>query len=191
MITLADALNDSANITKSVELGTQALNTTGIITAGGMIIPRPYGSFSHSATVTLTGGTTADAMPFDTDDITNQITHSTSTNNSRIYVDVAGIYRIIFSLIAMGGTANKLFNCWLAVNGSNVARTNTIRNLSTANVQRIITVEMMHGFTANQYFEIMLWSNATNTIIEATAAQSNPTRPACPGIILDINKLSA
>ena len=191
MPTLADALHDSANITESVELGSQDLNTTGTITAGAMSIPRPYGCFSHSSTITLTGGTTADAIPFNTDEVKNNITHSTSVNPSRITVPIAGVYSIIFSVIAKAGTINKLYNIWLAVDGSPVARTNTIQNLSTASVERIITVEFFYTFTAGQYFEIMHWSDATNTQIVATGTQTNPTRPACPSIILTVKKVSA
>jgi hypothetical protein len=188
---LGDAMHDSANFTSSIELGSQNINTTGIITAGGMVIPRPYGCFSSSQTQTIASATAAQAITFNTDEVKNQITHSTVTNNSRIYVDVAGVYRICFSVIAQGGTANKLFNVWLAVDGSPIARTNTIQNLSTAGVDRIITVEFMYTFAANQYFEIMMWSDATNTSIIATGTQATPTRPASPSVILDINKVSS
>lgn len=190
MATLAAALHDAANITQSLEFGSQDINTTGIITAGGMVIPRPHACFSHSASITLTGGTTAQAIPFDTDEIKVGITHSTSVNPSRITLPTAGTYRIIYSVIAMGGSLNKLFNVWFAVDGTNIARSNTIRNLSTASVERIVTVSIMYTFTAGQYFEIMMWSDATNTQIVATGTQANPTRPACPSIILDCNKVS-
>jgi hypothetical protein len=156
-----------------------------------MIIPRPYGCFSHSATITLTGGTTADAISLDTDEAKNHITHSTSVNNSRVYVDITGVYSIIFSVIARGGTNNKLFNVWLSVDGTNIARTNTIQNLSTSGVDRIITVECFYTFTAGQYFQIMMWSDATNTQLTATGTQATPTRPACPSIILTVKKVSS
>jgi hypothetical protein len=188
---LGDAMSDSANFDQPIDFGAQNVTTTGTITAGAMVIPRPYGCFSHAATITLTGGTTADAIAFDTDEVKNHITHSTSVNNSRITVDQAGVYSIIFSVIAKGGTNNKLFNIWLAVEGSPITRTNTIQNLSTSGVERIITVEFFYTFTAGQYFQIMAWSDATNTTLVATAAQATPTRPACPSIILTVKKVSS
>ena len=188
---LSDAVNDSANFSKSVELGSQDLTTTGTITAGAMIVPRPYGAFVHTSTITLTGGTTADAIPFNTDVLKHHITHSTSVNPSRIYVDIAGVYSIIFTCSPVGGTVNKLINIWLAVEGSPVANSNAVQNLSTASIQRIRTGERMYTFTAGQYFEIMCWSDATNTTLVATGTQATPTRPAAPSISLTVKKVSA
>jgi len=191
MAYLADEIHDPANFDKSINFGSQDVHTTGTVYAGGIVVPRPYGCFSSTQTQTIANATAAQAITFNTDEFKNQITHSTVTNNTRIYVDVAGVYSIIFSVIARGGTINKLFNVWLAVGGANIDRTNTIQNLSTAAVERIITIEFFYQFTANQYFEIMMWGDATNTEIVATAAQSTPTRPASPSIILTVKKVSA
>jgi high-affinity K+ transport system ATPase subunit B len=191
MPTLSDAVNDSGNFNHSVELGTQNLNTTGTITAGKIVAGRPYGSFSSSQTQAIASTAAAQAITFNTDEYKSLITHSTVTNNSRITVDEAGNYEITFSVIAKCSSSGKLFNVWLAVNGVNIARTNTIQNLSTGSVERIITVAFCYTFTAGQYFEIMMWSDSTNTTIEATGVQASPTRPACPSIILDISRNSS
>jgi len=154
-------------------------------------IPLPHGSFSNSTTLTISGLTTA-AYPitFDTDEVKYLMTHSTGVNPSRIYVDVEGCYLITFSAVCKSSAPNKKLDIWFAVDGVNVPRSNTISNFVGSGNERIVTVTFLYEFLANQYFELYYASNDAGTTIVATAAQTNPTRPACPSIILTVNKIS-
>ena len=86
---------------------------------------------------------------------------------------------------------NKTLDIWLAVNGVNVPRSNTISKFVGLANERIITVTYIYTFTAGQYFELYMRSDDTNTVIIATAAAAGPpSRPACPSIIVTVNKIS-
>jgi hypothetical protein len=150
----------------------------------------PHGSFSDSTTQGIASATAAYPVTFDTDEAKSHITHDTGTNPSRITVDKAGTYLITFSAVAKSNAANKLVEFWLAVDGANVARSNTVSKFVGNANERIITVTFLYTFTAGQYFEIMWRSDDTGTTLVATAAGANPTRPASPSIILTINLVS-
>lgn len=150
----------------------------------------PYGSFSDSTTQAIANATQAQAVTLNTDEHKYRMTHSTVTNPSRVQIDVAGVYEITISAVAdLSVGTNQTLNMWLAVDGSNIATSNTIVNiLSTA--QQILGVSMMHNFTAGQYFEIMMSGSSTAVQILATAAGVSPTRPACPSIIITVVRVS-
>lgn len=150
----------------------------------------PYGSFSDSSSQGIANVNNAYAIALNTDEAKNYITHSTTVNNSRVYIDKAGTYLITFSAIGKSAAVNKLLDIWLSVDGTNVPRSNTrSRFVGTAN-ERIITVTFIYSFTANQYFELYMASDDTGTQIVSTGTQSNPTRPACPSIIVTVNWIS-
>jgi hypothetical protein len=164
---------------------------TDTLTATKGNIGFPYGSFSDSTTQTITGATTsAYVITFNTDEYKSQITHSTSTNPSRVTIDVAGTYLITFSAIGKSTVANKTLDIWLAVDGSNVPRSDTLSRFVGAGNERIITVTLLYTFTAGQYFELYWSSDDAGTTLQATAAGASPTRPASPSIILTVNKVS-
>ena len=183
---------ESSNWANKVTISkTGALLTQGTIESVGLAnLPMPYASFSHSATLTVVSATAEYAIPFDTEEAKYNITHSTSTNPSYITIPVAGTYLITFSAVGKSAVANKTLDIWAKIDGTNVARTNTISRFVGAANERIITVTYILSFTAGQRFELFYNSNDTGTVLLATAAQANPTRPACPSIILTINKIS-
>lgn len=157
---------------------------------GGAGVSLPYGSFSDSTTQTMTGTTMAYKVKFDTDEFKSGITHSTTTNTSRVYVDQAGTYLITFSAIGKSAAPNKIMDIWLAVDGVNVPRSNTVSKFVGSANERIITVTYLYKFKANQYFELLWNSDDAGTTIAATAAGTNPTRPASPSIIMTVNMIS-
>jgi len=158
--------------------------------AGTAGIDLPYGSFSDSTTQSVATTTVAYPVTFNTDEAKHGVTHSTATNTSRIQIDIAGTYLIAFSAIGKSAAVNESLDIWLAVNGTPVPRSNTIsRFVGTAN-ERIITVTYLYTFTAGQYFQLYWRSSHNGTTLPATAAQANPTRPACPSIILTVNMIS-
>lgn len=150
----------------------------------------PYGMFSDSTTQRVLNVANAQAVAFNTDETKYRITHNTAVNNSRIYIDIAGTYLITVSGIAdLSAGANEHLHLWLAVDGTNVARSNTIVQIPTASTEMVIMVSYLQSFTYNQYFEIIMWGTSTNVGIFATAAGVSPTRPACPSIILTVNRV--
>ena len=151
---------------------------------------RPHAMLSDSTTQSITNASNAQAITFNTNEVVLDITHSTVTNSDRIYVDKAGVYEIIISAIgALSGGTNQKLNMWFAVEGTNVARSNTIVNLGGASEQ-IVAVAYIYTFTAGQYFQVMISGSATTVRLLATGTQVTPTRPASPSIILTIKRIS-
>jgi hypothetical protein len=150
----------------------------------------PYGSFSDSTTQTFASVTTAYPITFNTDEVKSLITHSTSTNPSRIYVDVAGSYMITYSACASSPSGNGHINFWLRKNNSDIARTNTTCELNELQ-QIVITVTYIIPLAKDDYIELIGNSQDTlNVTINATGVQTTPDVPASPSIILTINKIS-
>jgi hypothetical protein len=150
----------------------------------------PYGSFSDSTTQTFASTTTAYPITFNTDEVKSQITHSTSTNPSRIYVDIAGTYLITYSACVNSPANNGHMNIWIRKNNADIARTNTTIELMEL-VQSVMTVTYILVLAANDYIELICNSQDTaNCTIAATAVQTTPDVPASPSIICTINKIS-
>lgn len=148
----------------------------------------PYGSFSSNADQTCTAGTTADAITYSTTDTADGINLSDS---SHINIPTAGTYLITFSAVCKTATPNAYVEIWMAVDGTPVDNSNTItRFIGSAN-ERIVTVTFIYNFTAGQYFQLFMWSDYNTTKLEATGTQVNPTRPACPSIIVTVNKIGS
>lgn len=150
------------------------------------LMDNPHGSFSSNADQTCTGGTTADAIIYQDTEDSNQVTLSL---NSHINIAVAGTYLVMFSAIARTTVPNSLIEIWLAVDGTNVPRSNTISRFIGTGNERVIAVQFIYTFTAGQYFQLFMWSDSNTTKLEATGTQVNPTRPACPGIIVTVNRV--
>jgi hypothetical protein len=132
--------------------------------------------------------TTAYAVAFAAEGDKDSLTHSNVTNNSRIYVEQSGEYNIIASAIAHDTAADKThMDCWLAINGANVADSNTRVEIATKETEVIIAVAFNVDLTAGQYIELMYRGDATTLRFQETAAGASPTRPASPAVILTIN----
>lgn len=153
----------------------------------GTSVDLPYGSFSSNATQTIASATTAYAITYTNNEVTNQIT---LTANSKINILVAGTYLITFSAIGASSAPNKYLDIWLSVDGTNVPRSNTHSEFVGTHNERIITVTYLYDFTAGQYFELYMHSDDTGATLVATAAGTNPTRPESPSIIVTVNKIS-
>lgn len=143
----------------------------------------PHGTFYSltSQAIADTGAVQAVALEEEVD--VHGLTHSTVTNNSRIYADLTGSYEIIFSGIANTGTANKHIEVWIAINGSAVADTNTRVHIPTSTAEFTVAVAFVFDMTAGQYVELMTWGDGTDVSWLATAAAAGPDRPAVPSVI--------
>ena len=147
----------------------------------------PHGTFLTTASQTVGSTTTAYAVAFAAEGDVDGLTHSTVTNNSRIYIEQSGEYNVIVSAIAdLTSGTNQHAEVWLAVDGSPVADTNTIVQVVTT-AETVIAAAFNIDIAAGQYLEIMYRGDSTNIQLLQTAAGASPTRPASPAVILTIN----
>lgn len=155
------------------------------------ISPIPRGMFSDSTTQTFASTTAAYAVTFNTDEIKLGITHSTSVNPSRIYVDTSGDYLVTFSAcLGLTSGTNQYVEVWAALDGTAIARSNTWFTINSASAHPVMTVTFILQMNKDQYFELYTRASSTNCQIVATGVGTNPTRPATPSVILTINKVS-
>jgi hypothetical protein len=131
-------------------------------------------------------------VTFNNEDVKQALVHSTSVESSKVKMTSAGTYLITFSAIAdLTGTTAKRLSIWLAVDGENVANSNTVCQLPNASTETLVVVSFINTFTENQYFELIMHGDDTGLRLVTTAATSGPPpRPASPSIILTVNKIA-
>ena len=157
------------------------------VSASGTMGNLPYASVSSSTTQLVASTTTSKVITYETDEVLNLITHSTTVNPSRITIQVNGTYLITLSAELTGGVADV--NIWLRKNGTDVPRSNSVSHLFATD-NRVVTLPYVVTAVANDYFELVQSSTNTNVGLTSTAAGTNPTRPVIPSIIVSVNKLS-
>jgi hypothetical protein len=201
------ATNSASPVTTTPETSLLVYNTATTGTAPNNVIPgyyywngsswiglsdglatAPYGSYLDLTDQVTAENTTAYPVKFSVNDAQYGFTHSAGT--SAITATYTGKYLITFSGVFQSSTNNRTFNVWLRVNGANYANSNTkFAMLGTAQ-NRVVTVTYIIPLTAGQYFELVMQSDDSAAKLDYTAAQTTPDRPACPSIILTVNKIS-
>jgi len=184
---------DGSSWVKNPTLGSDNTFTGSNIFDPAPIFLLPHGTFYSLATQSIANIANAQVIAFEYDADVELLTHSTVTNNSRIYVPTKGSYEVIFSGIAdlVQLPANKHIEVWAAINGSYVTDSNTIVEIPNISIEQTVAVSWILDMDANQYLELYTWGDDTDVQWLATAAGTNPTRPACPSVIITIKKISS
>jgi hypothetical protein len=150
----------------------------------------PYGAFQDSTDQTAASTTTAYAITFDTIDYSNGVTLS---NSSRINVKNAGVYNIQFS-IQFKNTTNDSQDAdvWFRKNGTDIPKSNSRFGLAPRKsagdpYHTIGSLNYFVELAANDYVQLMWRVSNTGVSIEQHPADTSPTRPAVPSVILTVN----
>lgn len=172
--------------------------TTGVLrisdgsTAGGIILGALgstgyVGSFYDTTTQTNPVASTAMAMKYNTTEIADGVQ---ITSNSHIKILHTGNFNIQFSAqFDKTDSGDDEVDIWLRKNGTNVDYTNTRQFVQGNNAKHAAAWNWLVSATANDYFEIMWSSPDTAMRIYAEGAQSNPTRPGIPSVILTVSQV--
>lgn len=151
-------------------------------------IRKYWGSFYDTTTQTNAGATYSNIMSFDSIDFQDGVTIE---NGTEITIEFAGIYNIQFSAqLDKTDSGEDDVEIWLMKNGNNVDDTATVITLSGNNAKSVAAWNFFVDADAGDYFELAWHSDDTDLRILSRPAQSNPTRPAIPSIILTVNKIS-
>ena len=144
-----------------------------------------YGSFYDKTTQLATNASVAYSMQLsNTAPETNGIS---ITSGSRITFAHAGTYNIQFSAqLDKTDNNNDLVNIWFAKNGTPIADSNTQITVLGNNGKYLASWNFIVSVTAGEYIEIKWQSPDTNMRIVASAAQTSPTRPAIPSVIVTV-----
>jgi hypothetical protein len=142
-----------------------------------------YGSFYDTTTQTISNASTAYAMQLsNTAPETNGIS---ITSGSRITFAYAGVYNIQFSAqLDKTDSSTDLVNIWFAKNGTPIDDSNTQVTVLGNNGKYLASWNFMVTVTAGQYIQIMWQSASTAMRLVASSAQTSPTRPAIPSVIV-------
>ena len=150
----------------------------------------PYGAFQDSTDQTAASTTAAYAITFDTIDYSNGVTLS---NGSRINVKNAGVYNIQFS-IQFKNTTNDSQDAdvWFRKNGTDIDKSNSRFGLAPRKsagdpYHTIGSLNYFVELAANDYVQLMWRVSNTGVSIEQHPADTSPTRPAVPSVILTVN----
>jgi len=154
-----------------------------------MSYSNPHLQISDSTNQAIAVANTPQAVTFDTDEFKRKMSHSTSTNPSRIYVNEAGRYNASCLMHITSTGANKVLDMWIRVNGADVARTNVNTTLVNTNDSKTVSMEFCFDMTAGQYMEVIMSGDSTNLSLIAQGTAVSPTRPASPSALLTIMKI--
>ena len=200
-------MNGKSNNTGTVTLNTGGATTTTIYdarispeskiillpySAAAFADKIPYGAFQDSTDQAAASTTAAYAITYNTTDYANGIT---LTNSSRLNVSNPGVYNIQFSIqFASDDTQIQDVDVWFRKNGTDVAGSNSKFSVPNSHGgtdgHLIAALNFFIELAANDYVEIMWATSSTLVTIEHLAAQTTPTRPATPSVIVTMTYVS-
>lgn len=193
---VATQVNATGNITGGNLVTTGSANVTGNVNAGNLVLttgniiytPR-YGTFYSNVDQTNPVANTAMAMTFNNTGSANGVS---VVSNSRLTIAKPGVYNIQFSAqVAKTGGGTSNVDIWLNQNGSPVAWTNTVVPVTSGTPQVAAWNFVENVTVANTYYEIM-WSSAdTLVLLDSQAANTSPTRPGVPSVIVSVTPVGA
>ena len=152
----------------------------------------PFGAFQDSTDQTAASTTAAYAIGLNTTDYSNGVTVS---NTSRINFKNAGTYDIQFSIqFANSDVQIQDVDVWFRKNGTDVAGSNSKFSVPNSHGgtdgHLIASLNYFIQLVANDYMELMWATTSTSVKIEQIPAQTTPTRPATPSVIVTANCVS-
>lgn len=161
---------------------------------GGSYINSPFGSFISTADQFALSTTAAYVVTLSSAPITNGVT---LVSGSRITMGYSGYYNIQFSVQLSNDTnATQDVDIWFSKNGTDIANSNSRFGLAPRKsagdpFHLIGTVNIIESFNAGDYVQINWRTSDLNTYIEYYAAQTLPTRPAIPSVIVTATFVSS
>ena len=148
---------------------------------------RYYLSAYDTTDQTNAGATSVNKMTYNTTDISSGIS---IVSNSRITIANAGIYNIQFSAqLAKSDSGDDIVDIWLCKNGNNVANSNTQFTVLGNNGNFVAAWNFVVQASAGDYYELCWASADTAMRLDYIAAQTSPTRPAIPSVIVTVTQV--
>jgi hypothetical protein len=159
---------------------------------GGAFIRLPYGAFQDTIDQTATVNT-ATVIKLRT---TNSANGVSVVDNSEITVTSPGIYNLQWS--GQFDNADTLLHnadVWIRVNGTDVVGSNGIISVpnkhSGINGHTIAAWNYFVSLQANDYVEILWYTDDAQVTLQAYAAGTSPTRPTTASVIATLAFVSA
>jgi hypothetical protein len=111
--------------------------------------------------------------------------------DTRFIVASAGTYNLQFScqIESTGGGSAQTMDIWLAINGNNVDNSNTQVVGNSNNGRSVAAWNFVEPLNAGDYMELKFWVSDVRLGFAYDIAQSNPTRPAIPSVIVTVTQV--
>lgn len=187
---VATQLNATGNVTGGNLVTTGNVNAGNLVLTTGNIIYTPrYGTFYSNVDQTNPVANTAMAMTFNNTGSANGVS---VVSSSRLTIAKPGVYNIQFSAqLNKTGGGTSFADIWLAKNGTPVDWTNSSVFVTSGN-PKVAAWNFVENVTvANTYFELMWSSSDTLVFLDAVTANTNPTRPGIPSVIVSVTPVGA
>jgi TolA-binding protein len=143
-----------------------------------------YGSFYDTTTQTATTINTAQAITFNTTDLSRGVYLGTPT--SRVYVDTPGIYNFDTSFQldkTTGGVAEFYF--WFRLNGTDVPDSASQIRIQGNDAEIFSSLNYFFDLNAGDYVEMMF--STTSLSVEVLSVPATAPVPGIPSIILTVS----
>ena len=152
-----------------------------------------YGAFSDTVSQTAVANTPT-AITINTTDLSNGIYLGSVT--SQIICQATGVYNFQFSIQFMNTAASVSdVYVWIQKNGSNVANTASLVSVPAKhggdNGHTIFALNYVLSLNASDYIQFYWSTSIATTSIQYIAAQTSPSIPAAPSIIVTVSQVSA
>lgn len=168
---------------------TGATGATGATGPVGPAWQGTYGSFYDSTTQTNPVVNVARAMTLNT---TTSADGVSVAEGSKVTFSATGVYNVQFSAqIQKSDPGTDTIDIWLSKNGQNVPDSNgqIILTQSGIDSRTVAAWNFVIDITLGDYIELMWSSPDTNISLLSIIAQSAPSRPAIPSVILTANQV--
>jgi hypothetical protein len=143
----------------------------------------------------VASSTTSITIPFDTTDVSNQVSIDT-TDKSKILFSVPGYYNIQFSAQLLNfTTTDDNVTFWWRQNGTDIAYSAGIQAVpskhgSSAGAS-IVSWNIVLPLNAGDYVQLLFASESGNTVTATYPAGTSPVHPVSPSVILTATFVSA
>jgi len=152
---------------------------------GGQYIECPNGLFFSTTGQPIVAANVGQPIDFPIEYLNNAV-HVNAGTDSRIYVDIGGIYNFQFSgqLNSTSGSAKQVY-IWIARNGTNIGYSTHQYTVSGSNNHLNISWNFDIDLDEGEYIEMQWASSDINMKLESTAATA--VHPGMPSAVMAVN----
>lgn len=152
---------------------------------GGQYIDCPNGLFFSTTDQPIAAVNTAQPIDFPIEYLNNAVRVNSGTD-SRVYVDVGGVYNFQFSgqLRSNSGSAKQVY-IWIARNGTDIGYSTHQYTISGANTHLNISWNFDIDLAKDEYIEMQWASDDIDMKLEAATATA--VHPGMPSAVMAVN----
>jgi hypothetical protein len=152
---------------------------------GGQYIDCPNGLFFSTDDQPIVAANVGQPIDFPTEYLNNAVRVNSGTD-SRVYVDIGGIYNFQFSGQLLSGSASaKQVYIWIARNGTDIGYSTHQYTVSGSDTHLNISWNFDIDLDEGEYIEMQWASSDVNMKLESTAATA--VHPGMPSAVMAVN----